>query len=131
MLDIFSQYATNEVAENEGVWVPHGEAKFLVARSGNRKYVKLLSAEVEKNQKLLDTKDEAADKLSDAIMVNVMAQTILLGWENVGFKGEPLEYSLENAKTLLRVKDFRREVGKWADDISNFKAELEEAQAKN
>lgn len=131
MLDIFSQYATNETAENEGVWVPHGDAKFLVARAGNRKYVKQLQSAVEKNQKLLDKKDDAADKLSDKIMIDVMADTILLGWEDVGFKGETLDYTKDNAKMLLAVKDFRREVAKWSDDINLFKAEKEQEQEKN
>lgn len=131
MLDIFAQYATDEAAENEGVWVPHGSAKFLIARAGNRKYVKKLSALVEKNQKLLDAKDDAADKLSDQLMIEVMAESILLGWENVGYKGETLPYSLENAKMLLGVKDFRREVSKMADDINNFKVKQTEEQQGN
>lgn len=131
MLDIFAQYATNEIAENEGTWVEHGDAKFLVARAGNRQYVKMLSNLVDKNQKLLDKKDEAADNLSDKIMVDVLASTILMGWENVGFKGEQLEYSAENARKLLSIKDFRQEVLKWANDINNFKAQEEAEAVKN
>jgi len=131
MLDIFSQYATDEALENQGTWVEHGDAMFLIARSGNRKYIKLLSTEVEKNQQLLDKKDEAADALSDKIMINTLADSVLLGWENVGYKGAPLEYSKDNAKMLLGVKDFRRLVAKWADDITHFKAKQEAEQAKN
>ena len=132
MLDIFAQFATNEAAENDGVFVPFGEAQFLVAREGNRKYVKLLTAAVEKNQKLLDAKDDAASDLSDKIMIDVMAKSILLGWEGkVGYKGKLLPYSEANAKMLLAIKDFRREVSKMAADIGNFKVEQVKEKEKN
>lgn len=131
MLDIFAQYATDETLENEGTFVEHGDAKFLIARSGNRKYGKLLTALVEQNQQLLDKKDEAADALSDKLMIEVMAKTVLIGWENVGYQGKVLPYSVENAKLLLGVKDFRRLVSKWADDIALFKAKKEETQKGN
>lgn len=131
MLDIFEQYATDDVAENQGVWVPHGDAKFLVARSGNRAYGKELSKLVEQNKVLLDKGDEAADKLSEKLMIEVLAKTVLLGWEGVGFKGQPLEYTTENAAMLLAVKDFRRKVAEWSDNLTLFKAKLVEEQEGN
>jgi hypothetical protein len=130
-MDIFAQYATDASLENNGTWQELGDAKFLVARTGNRKYVQALSAAVEKNQKLLDAKGEAADTLSDKIMVDVLASTILLGWEGVSFKGQPLDYSVDNAKTLLAIRDFRREIVKLADSIDGYRAKLEEEQVKN
>jgi hypothetical protein len=131
MLDIFEAYATDETAEVNGTWQQLNGADFLVARAGNRNYAKKLTDLVERNQKALDRKDEAADKLSDQIMIDVLAETILLGWKNVSFKGKELPYSVANAKTLLAVKDFRREVLKMADDVAQFRAKLEEEQAKN
>lgn len=131
MFDIFNEYATDESLENEGTWVPHNGAKFLIGRVGNRKYSKLLAQEVGKNEKLLDKKDDAADALSDQIMINVMANSLLLGWEGVAFKGAPLEYSKANAETLLAVKDFRRLVGKWSEDFNLFRVKQEAEAAKN
>jgi len=132
MLDIFAQFATDETLENQGVWVEYGEAKFLVGRSGNRAYSKKLSALVEQNQKLLDIKDEAAEALSQKIFIEVMAESILLGWSGpVAYKGEPLPFSRDAVRQLLEIKDFRREVTRWAEDINRFKARVEEAQVKN
>ena len=130
-MDIFAQYATDDTAEKEGVWVPHGDAKFLIARAGNRKYVKRLSEAYTENEVLLDIKNEAADALSDKIMIDVIANTILLGWENVSFNDTPLEYSEANAKTILAVKDFRKLVMKWSDDMARFKVKQLEATVKN
>lgn len=130
-MDIFATYETDETKENEGTWVEIGDAKFLVARSGNRKYVKMLTKLVEKNQRVLDRKDEAADKLSDQIMVDVMAETILLGWEGVTQGGQDWPYSVGNAKAALAVKDFRREIMKIADDAEEYKAKQVEETEKN
>ncbi len=130
-LDIFAQFATDETLEENGTWFPiGGGARVLVARSGNRKYAKLLTKEVERNKKALDLNDDAADKLSEEIMIGVIAETILLGWEDVSFKGEVLEYNVANAKKLLAVKDFRKTIAQFADDVSAFKFNETEEQGK-
>jgi hypothetical protein len=88
-LDIFAQYATDETLEENGTWFQiGGGARVLVARSGNRKYGKMLTKEVERNKKALDLNDDAADKLSEEIMIAVIADTILLGWEDVSVQGQ-------------------------------------------
>lgn len=130
-MDIFNTYAVDETKELNGTWMPLGDSKFLVARAGNKAYVKLLGKEVERNQKALDAKDDAADALSDRIMIDVLVQTVLLGWENVSYQGKPLEYSKENAKMILAHKEFRREIMKLSDDFNAFKAAKEEEEVKN
>ncbi len=130
-MDIFSTYAVDEVKEQSGTWMDVGDSKLLIARAGNKAYVKMLSKQVERNQKSLDRKDDAADALSDKIMVDVLANTILLGWEGVSYKGEVMEYSVANAKTLLTHKEFRREVMKLADDFNSFKLQQEVEEVKN
>ena len=130
-LDIFAQFATDETLEENGTWFPiGGGARVLVARSGNRKYAKLLTKEVERNKKALDLNDDAADKLSEEIMISVLAETILLGWEDISFKGEVLEYNVANAKKLLALKDFRKAIAQFADDVSAFKFKETEEQGK-
>ena len=130
-LDIFAQFATDETLEENGTWFQiGGGARVLVARSGNRKYGKMLTKEVERNKKALDLNDDAADKLSEEIMISVLAETILLGWEDISFKGEVLEYNVANAKKLLAVKDFRKAIAHFADDVSAFKFKETEEQGK-
>ena len=131
MLDIFSQYATDESLENNGTWFDIGSgAKLLIARSGNSQFAKALTKAVERSRKVLDMNDDTAEAKSNEIMVDVMARTILLGWENVSFKGQALEYSADNAKKLLAIKDFRRIVSNFADDVDAFKFKEEAAQGE-
>lgn len=127
-MDVFKSFASDETKENDGVWCELGAgASLLVARAGNRKYARMLSSQVEKNQRALDLKNEAADDLSDQIMISVLANTVLLGWKGIQFKREDMAYSVENAKTLLSVKDFRSLVSKLSNDFEAYKA-VQEAQ---
>lgn len=130
-MDIFAAFATNTVAETEGVWVDIGDSKFLVARSGNTAYTKLLTKLYERNRKALELKDDNADALNESLMNEVLAQTILLGWQNVQFKGEELQYNQENAIMLLGIKDFRRQILTAADDFEAYKVKQEGDTAKN
>jgi hypothetical protein len=131
-MDVYQQFASDETKESQGVWCPQGgEASLLVARSGNRAYARMLSREVEKHQRTLDLKNDAADEMSDKIMIDVMAETILLGWKGIQFKGADLPYSKANAKMLLGVKDFRVHVSKLAGDFEAFRAVQETVAAGN
>jgi len=128
-LDIFAQYATDEGLENNGTWFPIGKkSRLLIARAGNRAYGKELTRQVELNRVALDVGDDSADALSEQIMISVLAKTILLGWENISFKGETLSYSEENARVLLKVKDFRKQVVTFAENLQSFKVKEEVEQ---
>lgn len=136
MLDLFAQFATDETAENEGVWVPFGSSEFLVARTGNRAYSRKMKASMKAHQKALDRDDEAADALSAKLMTGVIAETILLGWRTgdapeVAYKGVPLTYSKEAAAQVLSHKDFRLQVLAWAEEMERFKVVKAEELAKN
>ena len=129
MFDIFTEFATDENLENNGTWFPIGkDSRLLIARAGNRAYNRALTAAVEKNRLALDLEDDNAERVSDQIKIDVMAETILLGWEKLSFKGKPIEYTIANAKKLLAVKDFRMMVGRLADNVSAFKFKEEAVQ---
>lgn len=132
--DLFAEFATDEAAETGGTWMQYKGQDFLIARSGNRNYGKLLTKLVNKNQRVLDQQDDHADSASDDIMVEVIAKTILLGWKGemiVEKGGSPVAYSLDSATKILRVKDFRAQVMKMADDREQFRVKQMEEQAKN
>lgn len=131
-MDIFKSFATNTDAEVAGVWKDiSADAKIKVARAGNRPYSRSLTKQIEKYRAALDTKDDVADDTSDMIMVDLLAEHILLDWEGISYKGEVLPYTKDNAKMLLRVKDFRKLVSAQSDTLANFLAEKEEDQLKS
>lgn len=133
MLDIYKVYATDEVKEVQGAEVQlGGGASITVARLGNPEYVRVLLAESEKHDAALSSLPKPeAEKLDTEILSKVLAETILLDFKGLGFKGKPLKYSKENALVLLAVKDFRTRVIAEAQKLENFRVAYEEVSAKN
>jgi hypothetical protein len=139
-MDIFNLYATNIAQEAEGKPFTKefgGDATFLIARSGNPKYARLLNAAYEANKAILDDKTtdaarEAAQACSDKIMIDVMAKSVLLGWTgNVKYQGADLPYSVENAAKLLALSEFRKLVGTLSDNFKNYRLAVEAEDAEN
>ena len=128
--DIFEAFATDENLENNGATFPLGKgASLLVARAGNRAYTKAITKAVEARRVELDSGDEdAAVAVSDEIMIGVMANTILLGWEKLTVKGvDAGPYSVAKAKELLAIKEFRKHVAGLSDQMAAYKSKAETA----
>ena len=90
----------------------------------------MLGALYEQNQPILDLGGDVAEAKSDEIMIDVMANTILLGWENVGWDGQPVDYSVDAAKKMLALKDFRQLINGFSRQMEAFKAKQEKAQGE-
>ncbi len=134
-IDLFAAFATDTTKEVEGTETELpgcGDVKFIVAREGNPNYAKMLQKLVKQNRAVLDSKGDAAQAKSDEILISVMAETILLGWNRpIKFGAEMLDYTKPNAKKLLALKEFRRVVMEAAGSLETFKAVKDEEDTKN
>jgi len=133
MVDIFKMYAVDVKKESEGVEVKLGkDASMTVARLHNTNFSRCILAEYEEQGAELETLPEDKKKaLDNEIMCRVLAETILVGFKGLSFKGKPLAYSKDNAIKLLQIKDFRRLVVEEASKLDNYRAAVEEAEVKN
>jgi hypothetical protein len=128
-MDIFDVYATDETAEVEGRWFPlDKKTKVLVARTGNANYLKAIRKRMKDAQ--IDTEDQSDDneKLVTDLIIETMAETVLLGWKGMSMKGEELTYSKTNAMKALAVKGFRARISSIADKLESFRVKEEEDQ---
>lgn len=125
-MDIFAAFATDDKREVEGAWfdVPGGDARVKVARSSNPRYAKAVVKAYEKYAKA--PKGETTERQQEAEYNKLLAQYILLDWENVSFKGEPLRYSHPMAEQLLQVRDFRLFVQQCSENFDAYRVEVEE-----
>lgn len=136
-LDMFEEFATDSALETGGANVPYKDkgTVFKIARSSNTEYGEALQKAIDENRDALNVQtDEGREKakaLSKRLMLEVMADTILKGWENVVYKGQPLTYTRENAITLLGHDDFRQWVKVQSENREYFKARLIEEASKN
>lgn len=132
MLDIHERFATDPKLEVEGVKVDlGGGASMTVARSGNDRFVSRILEEGEKFKEVLDSGTPEAKELDRTITVKIIAETILVGFEGIGFKGKPMKYSVENAIKLLGIKDFRKRVIDESNKFENYRVKSEISEAKN
>ncbi len=132
MTDIFYDFTTDTELEVNGVWKTiRGGAKLLVARFGNDKFVRECDKLREQNREALANDDDAAKDLWAKLRRGAMAKYILVGWEDITFKGEPVPYSVDKAAEFLERKDFSAVVEAIAIDMDNYKVKQEAEQTKN
>lgn len=132
-VDLFADFAVNEALSQDGVWVPYaGDAEFLIARAGNKNYRKVAQALYKKNERMLESKTDASNEKLTEIVIEAMAKGTLLNWRgNVQYQGEPLPYSLENARKLLAHERFRDWVDAQAKDEAQYAAVQDDENEKN
>jgi hypothetical protein len=132
VFDVYANYATDEEAEVKGRWFPIGKnARVKVARVGNDNYNAEFRKLVEDKQLDLSEGGPAAEQLASDILLTVQAKTVLVDWEGLGFQGKPVPYSVDSAKSLLAVKDFRKRILAIAESFDNFRVKQETQQGND
>ena len=94
------------------------------------KFEQNLRKKLDENRLDLDSKDDESNELAEKLISDVMAETILLDWEGLEFRGKPMTYSSFNARLLLQIKDFRKKIGALSESFEAFKVK-EEAEQGN
>ncbi|NUB24710.1 hypothetical protein [Azospirillum brasilense] len=126
-----SKLKTDSSLEEDGVWVPLGDARIKVARMGNKRYQAAF------NRRMTPHKNAAragivSDDVVEGILIEVIAETVLRDWEGIDDEGVPVPYSRENAVRILTdIKAFRDIVVSIADRMETFRRETIETSEKN
>lgn len=127
MLDIDS-LAVDPTASEEGTWATFMGAKFLIARSNNSKATQLRAKMALDNWDELTAGDEKAEVLSREIDTRVMADAVLLDWENVTKGGKPVKYKPDVGYTYLidpRFRDLLEFVQRYSFNRANYQEQAE------
>ncbi len=132
MFDIKKNYGTDKEKEIEGVWEDISEdARVLVARSENPEYRKRWRR-IPRPIRQQITSGSLGDSQTDDILCRLLADTVLLDWEDIAEGGKKVVYSKENAYRLMReYPDFRELVWDLSRDLSRFRAGEIRETAKN
>jgi len=134
-MDFFAEFAVNETAAKEGVFVPYsGDVEFKIAKIGTRTYRNFASPLFQRNERILKQKGDAAEDKATELIITVMANVVLVGWKgDLKYQGQPLgEYTVEKAKKLLAHEGFRDWVDAQSKREDLYKeVQDDEADAKN
>lgn len=128
----FEDLKTDPVKEQDGVWFDFGRsARVKIARMGNPKYRAYLRRLAKANKAALEADDEHSAELSEKLMEQAMAATIVLDWQGFTSAGEPFPYSRENAQKALKVRDFKERVLNHANEMEAYKVRQEADDLEN
>lgn len=131
--DVFALFATDEKKELEGTVIPLAKGvSMTIARMGNERYqAKMIEAAEENLEAVRSLPKKEAEAFDLELHIKVMAETILVGFTGMSYKGKPIKYSVENAVKLLRLPEFRKVVVRHASRLENFLLAQEAADEKN
>lgn len=148
-MGLANQFKTDDSLETKGVVLDYGTTRIRIARAGGaNKRFGLALAKATKPHKRSIQAGIMDPTLSDFLIRDVYARTIVIGWETKGedgeFKsgidptdvGEPEGKLLSvSAENILRVfnhlPDLFTDVNAQAQEHAIFRAELDEVSAKN
>lgn len=133
MLDIDS-LAVDPTAAEEGVWATFMGARLKIARHNTNKANALRAKLTLEQWDELTAGTDDSDRIANEINAKVLAETVLLDWENVTKGGEPLAYSPKVGHEYLldpRFRDLAQFVENFSLNRGNFreKAEAEAAES--
>ncbi len=112
--------------EQEGAWVRYHDGKLKIARLGNENF----QITFDRSMKPYRTRGKEANigpVEETRILCECIAESVLLGWENMTEDDSPVDYSVEAAtRMLVRYQTFRNDVVDLAGMEDNFKREADE-----
>ena len=128
------KFRTDRAREDEGVWTDIGDgARLKLARIGNRRYRELVQRVFRPHRRALRS-GTLPEETSEALMSDVIAETVLLGWDGLLLDGRPVPYAPERARAVLAdpaMRDFRDMVVELAGDMEMYRQQdLEDAEKK-
>jgi len=118
-------------AEQAGKWFEWDDSRLLIASINSQRFQDVLQikrapykAQIRRNSMNADTAERLATE--------AMAETILLGWENVTEAGKPIEFSAAAAKEMmLKYPRFSALVAEFAMNEAAFQATLDDEGKEN
>ena len=107
--------------EIEGSILPYRGVNLVVARSNNVNFKKVFRDALAPHKASFDD-NTISDYVSENIMINSVASSILVGWSDfIDIDGKEWEYSVDNAKSLLKDdKDAYDAVIAHSEKIENY-----------
>lgn len=125
-MDLRKTFAADPVLEAEGIEVHLGAGAYITlarAGGGNVRYEAAMRRLFAPHKRALanNTLDE---RTATDILQGAYAEAVVIGWRGVELDGQPLPYSVENARRVLReFPEIWRIVQDEATRFSNFRAE--------
>jgi len=137
-MSLYSLFEMDQSVESEGFTLNlvDGDVtiSFVIARAGgsNTKFSNRMQALMRPHQRAAAS-GQLKDEIAKEILIRVMAEALILGWENVADRnGEPMEHNVDNCiKLLTDLPELRDAIWAEANKAANFISEDREESGKD
>jgi len=124
---------TSDKFEREGVWTEYGGVNIKIARSNSKAYRMEVMRLTKPYKRQLDSNDPTVNSKLEDILCRAMSHHILVDWKDFKIDNEEIEYTEQNAYSLLKNdEDCRTFITDFADQQANYyEEETEEVVGKS
>lgn len=131
-MDLNKQFNVDTSLEEKGVWIQMDEeTKVLIARNGNAKYREVMTRRTAPFKAAIRN-NILPEKTAEKILIEAMADAILLGWEGMKENGAEIPYTRDKAVEMLtKYKEFRDFISETASQVELYKQQEDAASAGN
>ena len=131
-MDLKKNYLTDKDAEISGIEKDFGDGCFIrIARIGNAEYKKYFQKLTKPHQKAI-RRGVLSDEIADKLLIDAMANKIVLGWRGMTEDGTPVQYSVEKCiQILTEYPDLKDQIQEIANEMESFRVEEDEELEKN
>lgn len=139
-MSLYKQFSMDQSLEKKGILLEYGENSdgtmiaLRIARAGgsNKRYERRLEKAFKPYRRQIQA-GTADEKVLRRALIEVFAETVVLGWENVHDEnGEPLPFTKDNCVKLFNdLPDFFDDVRDAASSYDLFRQDEMEVDAKN
>ena len=132
MADVKKLFGTDASKEKDGVWYDLADGlRMRIARIGNPNYQKTFQ-KLSKPHRRAIRRGTLPDEVAEKLLIQCMAETIVLDWSGVEDEGVEIPYSKEAVITILtRYPELRNYINDIANELEAFQEELDEEAVEN
>ena len=132
MADVKKLFGTDASKEKEGVWYDLADGlRMRIARIGNPNYQKTFQ-KISKPHRRAIRRGTLPDEVAEKLLIQCMAETIVLDWSGVEDEGVVIPYSKEAVVTVLtKYPELRNYINDIANELEAFQEELDEEAVEN
>lgn len=132
MADVKKLFGTDKTKEQEGVWHDLGDdLRMKIARIGNPNYQKRFQA-LSKPHRRAIRRGTLSDDVAEKLMIQCLAETIVLDWEGLEENGEPVPYSMDEAiRILTDYPELRNYINDIANELEGYQEEENKEAEEN
>ena len=139
MFDI-AEHTTSKLKELGGTWIDCGSGlRLKLAAWGNRNAQRRFQQEISANptlKRLIGKKEwttgvsETEEQLVQDMLVEIVAETVLMDWEGVVERSTPIPFNAANSRRLLKNRTFFGIVREFSEEQAYFREESAAADAE-